>query len=311
MPTTTVSAAEPAAPIPLLREPIFAHGRLALGPLLDEPGHAYYQLADYQLAKPRRMRHGLIVGNASAGVTNLATVLTVTARAAMPLVTVYIAHQPTDTNAALASRCSVLIQGRNAAQLAVDAMERAVAARTQLLDDLRARSGNCGYDTAGLPALLVIVENAEQIFDGHGERWNRMLWRAGDLGIGVLAAARDTYIPSFGGSKGLRDQLEEQLIALRTHDRVIQGVVDAGMWRLGEQLGTSMRTAPTGVGRVLFPVSERAAFTSFRFTRDNENDLVQRVRRAQLGSHPDAELDAPTQVAFAGLLQPGGRGGLQ
>jgi hypothetical protein len=131
------STALPTTPAPLLRAPLHDGGRLALGPTLDGAGHAYYRLAG-----PRRMRHGVIVGDAGAGVSNL---LAVTARAAMPLVTAYINGHHDLTNPALARQSTVLIDGADVAETAIDALERVLRARIELLASMQAAS----YPAAG------------------------------------------------------------------------------------------------------------------------------------------------------------------
>lgn len=287
MPSTALSA----APVPLMREPLHDGGRVALGPALDGPGHAYYQLT-----RSRRMRHGLIVGDAGAGVSNLATVVAVTARAAMPLVTVYVNGRPDLTNPALASQSSVLVDGRDAAGTAVAALERVLAARAALLTDMRAVS----YQAAGLPGLLVVIKDAHRVFAGHGDRWAALLRQAGVLGIGVLATVHDTLRRSFGGSVDLLDQLDQQLIALRTQDVNVRTVVYAGMWRPDDRPATAGKT-PTGVGRVLYPEAERAVFASFRLAAGGTDALVERGRRRWLTAYPDTQLDAPTRSAFGDL----------
>lgn len=288
------STAIPAVPAPLLRAPLHDDGRLALGPALNGSGHAYYQLTT-----PYRMRHGVIVGDVGAGVSNLVTVLAVTARAAMPLVTAYINGPAALMNPALARQSTVLIDGEDVAGTAIAALERAVAARAALLASMRAGT----YPAAGLPALLVVIKDAHRVFDGHGQRWTAVVREAGKLGIGVLATVHDTWLTSFGGSRALRALLVDefgQLVALRTADPNVTTAVVAGRWPAAEP-----GTPPTGVGRVIYPEAGRGEFASFRLAAGGTGALVERGRRRWLVTYPDTELDGPTRAAFGDLVRRG------
>ncbi|PXY16572.1 hypothetical protein [Prauserella muralis] len=286
MPSTVL----PAVPAPLLRGPLHADedhpGCVALGPTPDGAGHARYPLAT-----PRRMRHGVIVGDPGTGVGNLTTVLAVTARATMPLVTAYINGCPRLTNPALAHQSTVLLDGAEVADVArtaLAALQRAVAARAALLADLRASS----YPAAGLPALLVLIAGAHHVFDGHGERWAAVLRQAGTLGIGVVATVPALTLSSFGGSSTLRSLLLAQLVALRsscpiTHD-----------------LAAAPAETPTGVGRLIVG-GEHVQFVSFRLSAGGTHALAERGRRRWLVAYPDTGLDGPTREAFGRLVHRG------
>jgi hypothetical protein len=284
------SSALPAAPVPLMREPLHDGGRVALGPALDGTGHTYYPLAG-----PRRLRHGLIVGDAGAGVSNLATVLAVTARAAMPLVTVYVNGHNRLTNPALADQASVLVAGEDVAETArttVAALERAVDARAALLAAMRAAS----YPAAGLPGLLVVLKDAHRVFAGHGERWAQVARQAGVLGIGVLALVRDLELGSFGGCPALRTLLLDQVVALRTRCAAADLPASAQGAQGAAVLGEGRLFSADPAAR-----HEDRAFAPFRLAAGGTDELVERGRRRWLAAYPDTALDAPTRTAFAGL----------
>lgn len=305
------STALPAAPAPLLRAPLHDHGRLALGPALRTAGHAYYPLAT-----PRRMHHGVIVGDAGAGASNALTVLAVTARAAMPLVTAYINGHHNLTNPALARQATVLVQGADVAETAIAALERVVRARTELLAAMQAGS----YPAAGLPALLVAIKDAHQVFAGHGERWAAVVRLAGELGIGVLATMPDTRLTSFGGSSALQTLLLEQVVALRTRCSITveklaaktavfaamgSGSASLPVTEHPAALRSELGGAPTGVGRLFVDREPPVAFASFRLAAGGTEALVERGRRRWLVTYPDTELDAPTRAAFGDLVHRG------
>lgn len=306
------STALPTAPAPLLRAPLHDAGRLALGPALNGPGHAYYPLA-----MPRRMRHGLVVGETGTGVSNALTVLAVTARAAMPIVTAYVNGNSELTNPALAGQSTVLIDGADVADTAVAALERAVSARARLLADMRAAS----YPAARLPALFVVIKDAHEVFAGRGQRWARVLEQAGALGIGVLAGVRDLRLTSFGDSSALRQLLLEQVVALRTICTVTlhtlaaktavfatmgSGAGDSRVETHAADLSGVLRTAPTGAGLLVRDSDAPVAFASFRLAPSGTAAMVERGRRRWLSTYPDTELDAPTRTAFGGLAHRGG-----
>lgn len=263
MPSTALTA----APAPLLRGPLDDHdpGRvpdsalLALGPTLDGADHARYQLTD-----AHRMRHGMIVGDDHACVANLATVLAVTARAAMPLVTAYVAEHATNT--ALADKATVLITGEHVATTAVAALERAVAARAALLTEMQA-SSPCA---AGLSAMLVLVDDTHRVFAPR-RRWEAVLDTAAAVGIGVLATVPDARLRSVGGSSAVRALLSEQRLDLVDADAAVFVAAAGG---------------------------ERVLFRSFQLAPAGDAARVEVSRRRWLTAYPDTGLDAPTRDAF-------------
>jgi hypothetical protein len=295
------SSALPAAlsTAPILREPLHHAGQLAFGPALGGASYVSYPLAD-----PRRMRQGLIVGAAGTGVSNLATVLAVTARAAMPLATVYINGHSDLTNPALAHGASVLINGETTAEtarIAAAALERAIEARARLLATMQAAR----FPTAGVPGLLVVIKDAEQIFAGHGDQWVALLRQASLLGIGVLALVHNLTLASFDGTPMLRQLLLDQVVALRTRCRLTADLLaDARTAELVPDPRLTLRETQPGEGRLFTDHAghrEVRAFTSFRLATSNEDELIEQARRRWLAAYPDTVLDTPTREAFGDL----------
>lgn len=271
MPSTTLTT----DPAPLLRGPLDAHDpgrahhadRVTLGPTMDGAEHAHYQLAN-----AHRMRHGVIVGTDEARVANLATVLAVSARAARPLVTTYIAEHVTNT--ALADKSSVLIDGTGTADVAdtaVAALERAVTVRAALLAEMQANSAYAG----ALPPVLVIVEDAHRVFAPVRRRWETVLRTAGALGIGILATVPDARLRSIGGSSTVRAMLSDQHLQLIDPSAAVF---------------TATGTTP----------GEQVTFRAFQLTTASadEAEKVERAYRRWLTAYPDTALDAPTRAAF-------------
>jgi hypothetical protein len=258
-------------PIPFTT-PIFDGTRLALGPATSgSTTHAYYPLTT-----GTRMNHGLIAGAAGSGRHNLAAVLVATARAAMPLATVYLdgfANSLTESNPAIAETSTLSLLGENAGETGLAALERVVRVRQDLLTTLRVSH----FRAAELPGLLVVVDGIENVFTGRGPRWHDVAKYARYLGISILAVPRTLYVREFD-SPLLRKQLWGNVI----------GLSPGGTNTLfPEQMGLN-RAAP-GHGRITDAAGDRTMFEGFHLGRN---------RTHVLSTYRDSPLDARTHEAL-------------
>src|SRR5690606_31768725 len=284
----------PTSPGPLLQAPLAAEpDGLALGPALDGPSTR----ACYPLHAPRRLQHGAIVGDAGSGVSNLMTLVAVQARAAGPMVTAHINGHQELTNPALAQRSTVLIDGASdgdVAEIALEALERAVQARVRLMDSMEAGS----YPAAGLPPLLVTIAEAPRVLAGNAGRWTQVADQAGTVGIGLLAAVPTLSPEAFGNSVRLRHLLTTNTIALRTSCRHTASLMAKTDVFASSGQGQCLATAPAGVGQLLVDGRTPVRFAPYWLATSDTEAIVERARRRWLVAYPDIELDAPTREAF-------------
>jgi hypothetical protein len=273
MPTTVT-------PIPFTT-PLVTHApqgiRLGLGPAArshaPHPGrvsHAYYPLTS-----GRRMNHGLICGAAGYGRHNLAAVLVASARAAMPLATVYLDAGIGAVAAPALARTATLAL-RDAAA-ALDTLERVVALREQLLAGLRAPH----FRAAELPALLVVLDDVEGLVTAAtAERWCDLAQRSPYLGLGFLTLSH-TFTAAEFSSKRLRALLAGNVVAFNPRSACL----------FPPQAG--LHDAAPGRGRLTDIDDTVTTFDAFYL-----GDCTKNV----LSTYRDSPLDPRTQATLSGAV---------
>lgn len=282
----------------VLLSPVEVDGRLVIGPSVVDGQPVHYQLVDP--TRGGRVRHGLIVGHAGAGVSSLLTTVCVVARASRaPVSTLYLSGCSVVVNPALAHASSAWIEDPVVADTSIAAVEAAVVARRATLE----KAGAATYVETGLPLLLVAVKDAHRVFHGHAQRWVALLRQAGVLGISVLAATHSSRVIGFGGSRTagrssseLRDLLMEQVLVLPHLDPMTDALLSstaAGYDRAltrGRYPGPALRAQLVRDGIA-------TAFRPYQLSAGGGYS-VQRARHNWLRAYPGAPLDECTQQAL-------------
>lgn len=197
----TVVRRSPIAQTVAFTGPVVTNGVVELGPYGDGEG-----CAPWRLWTPGDAAHqgswwgGLVIGGMGIGKSRKLELIAISAMATGSTVVWFIDPQAGASSPALRGHADWYTDLSGATTM-LSALERIVDWRGKE----NAANGWIGFDPSPeRPGILVMIDEAHEVFAGHTDRWTTLARKARKVGIGLVAFSQYPGLSTFAGSEPLR-----------------------------------------------------------------------------------------------------------
>lgn len=270
--------------------PMYDGGKIQLGPYGDGVGWAEWHL---YTPDEGSVWSGSIFGSTGSGKSGATGGLLASARAALPIVTMYLDMK--GSSSPDIRRNATVAATRDEAEAFTRAVENVVDGR-RIESEAHGISSFTASDQR--PIVQVIIDESDLLFKmpDMATRWAAIAKTGRSLGVCILVITQYTGLDGFGQNELLRSSLLRNVLLMRTDSKSSDGLVTDGM--------PPSRNLPQQAGYAYLKSIDSRPTTELRcaYLPDSGREPDGYNVDKALKQHPDAPMDRVVKVAVLHLL---------